>query len=170
MNTPKHRIILTWVTGIVILLVLNGLIFQKEWQTRKGTVVLLPLSPADPRSRLQGDYMQIRYAFTEGIVQDSTLPRRGRLLIRVDERGVGDVIGVKGRDEPTGSDIVALNFRRTNSSISIGAEYYFFQEGQSAFYEDAAYGELRVDRWGSGLLVALLDSSLHRIEPPASLP
>ena len=169
MKDLSKRNTLTWVTGIIILVVLNGLIFQKEWQSRNGTVVRLALSPVDPRSRLQGDYMQIRYAFSEEIAQDTTLPWRGRLLFRLDDQLVGEMIGVEGRDETNATGAIALNYRKTRWDVSVGAGTFFFQEGHAEYYEDAAFGELRVDRWGSAMLVALLDSSLNRLEPPPAV-
>ena len=56
--------------GLVILLLVNRAIWDKEQQLRDGRVVLLALAPVDPRSLMQGDYMRLRYAVeTDALLQ-----------------------------------------------------------------------------------------------------
>ena len=170
MNSRKKRNTLTWVVGLITLLVINGLVLQKEWQIRNGKTVRLLLSPIDPRSRLQGDYMSLRYDIPDVILQDSTLPSRGRLLVKLDQDLVGEFVGLEGSETSNESDLVAIKYKKTRSGLSMGAETFFFQEGQAETYEQSAYAELKVDRIGTPILVALLDSSMNRLEPPADLP
>ena len=49
-------------------------------------------------------------------------------------------------------------------SVNIGAESYFFQEGDADKYENAAYGGIKVDREGNSLLVGLYDENRKKIE------
>lgn len=55
-------------------------------------------------------------------------------------------------------------FSRTSWSVSIGAESFFFQEGQAAKFEQAKYGGIMVDEDGNSILVGLYDEGLKRIE------
>ena len=57
------------IASIMVFAIFNYSIYQKEQIKNDGDSVLLELSPADPRSIMQGDYMRLRYAI-EG---DATL-------------------------------------------------------------------------------------------------
>ena len=48
-------------------------------------------------------------------------------------------------------------------SINIGAESYFFQEGDAEKFEKAVYGGLRVDNKGNSVLVGLFDENKKQI-------
>ena len=48
--------------------------------------------------------------------------------------------------------------------ITIGAESYFFQEGEGDKYENAKYGGIKVDNQGNSLLVGLYDKNRKKIE------
>jgi uncharacterized membrane-anchored protein len=49
-------------------------------------------------------------------------------------------------------------------SMNIGAESFFFQEGQAEKYETAKYGGVKIDKNGNCLLVGLYDEQLKKIE------
>ncbi len=48
--------------------------------------------------------------------------------------------------------------------INIGAESFFFQEGEAEKYENAKYGGIKVDNQGSSLLIGLYDENKIKIE------
>src|SRR5690606_24984268 len=47
---------------VLVLLVVNGGIYQRERILADGQPVMLALAPVDPRSLMQGDYMALRFA------------------------------------------------------------------------------------------------------------
>jgi uncharacterized membrane-anchored protein len=151
-----------------VLLTTNALIAQKEQVLRAGEVVLMPLIPVDPRSLIQGDYMDLRYD-TGPAERDlgEKSPRDGFIVVRLDENRVGGVVRVD-RGEPLGPGEIRMRFRRRGERLKIGAEAYHFQEGQAAVFEGAKFGELRVSAQGEVVLVGLRDRERVRLaaEPP----
>ncbi|MBK7988560.1 MAG: GDYXXLXY domain-containing protein [Ignavibacteria bacterium] len=49
-------------------------------------------------------------------------------------------------------------------SVNIGAQSFFFQEGQAEKYAMAKYGGMKIDKDGNSLLVGLYDEQLRKIE------
>jgi len=47
--------------------------------------------------------------------------------------------------------------------MNIGAESFFFEEGQAEKYEKATYGALKVDHKGNSILVGLYNENLDKI-------
>ena len=48
--------------------------------------------------------------------------------------------------------------------INIGAESYFFQEGEADKYENAKYGGIKVNHQGNSLLIGLYDENRKKID------
>ena len=48
--------------------------------------------------------------------------------------------------------------------INIGAESFFFQEGEAEKYDKAKYGGIKVDSEGNSLLIGLYDEKRKKIE------
>jgi uncharacterized membrane-anchored protein len=160
----KTRGLLLWLLAIVLLLVVNVLIIQKEQLAANGRVVLLALAPVDPRSLIQGDYMQLRYAL-ENEAGSATSRADGYWVVRLDENNVASFSRVHA-GEPLAADEVQLRYRERNYDVNVGPEAYFFQEGHAEYYEDARYGELRVDAAGGVLLVGLRGEDFRVLGPP----
>ncbi|MCP4657068.1 MAG: DUF4401 domain-containing protein, partial [bacterium] len=139
-------------------------IIQKEQVLAAGQTVLLELRPVDPRSLIQGDYMQLAYALEEEIREAgglSQLPRNGKLVVRLDAEGVARYTGVwDRRDLGSGEQLLRYRVRSTRwrERLRLGAESFFFEEGTAEVYEGAEYGELKVDRQGEAVLVGLRDA------------
>ena len=49
-------------------------------------------------------------------------------------------------------------------NVNIGAESFFFQEGQAEKYEKAKYGGVKIDKYGNSLLIGLYDEKQRKIE------
>lgn len=144
-------------------------VFQKERLLEEGTLLLLKLAPADPRSLMQGDYMALRYAFPfpDGTlpVRDDTLPRRGFCIVEPGHDGVAAIKRFQAAKEPLSPGEYLIAYTRPDYHIRIGAESFFFQEGTGSFYEKAEYGGLKVDSDGNSLLIGLFDDQKNRIVP-----
>jgi len=52
-------------SGLMLLLVVNWSIFERERILKNGQLVILELAPIDPRSLMQGDYMALRFKIAE---------------------------------------------------------------------------------------------------------
>jgi uncharacterized membrane-anchored protein len=137
------------------LLVPTALIVQKESLIATGKPVLLELAPMDPRSLMQGDYMVLNYAISRALGWDPKAPHDGRLVLRLDEKGVGQFIRFYEAGSPLAPDEFLLRYRLRQGRVRLGAEAFYFQEGQVRRYNGARYGELRVAPDGTSVLVGL---------------
>ncbi len=68
----------------------NLSIQTKEDIKANGETVLLQLAPVDPRSLMQGDYMALRFAITQGLNVESGYQDK-RLPLKLDEHRVGQL-------------------------------------------------------------------------------
>lgn len=151
-------------------LVMAGLswaVGQKESLLANGERVYLELAPVDPRSLMQGDYMQLRYELA-GSVRDALVNKKkagevemaGCLVLRLDTRGVASFTRIDHGRRPLGDGEILLRYKQ-RKSFQIGASSFFFQEGTADIFDDAKYGELRVNAEGGGVLIGLRDAQLQ---------
>ncbi|MBK7859501.1 MAG: GDYXXLXY domain-containing protein [Archangiaceae bacterium] len=141
------------------LLVVNGLIVQKERVLDVGEPMLVELAPVDPRSLMQGDFMRLGYRLPWSWEQH---PSDGRVVMRVDPNHVASFVRFDdGR--PLQPDERLLRYRRRNGGVRLGAEAFFFEEGRGPLYAQARYGELKVTRRGDSVLVGLRDADRQRL-------
>ncbi len=149
----------TTLVGLALVLcAVNGLVAQKEWVLVRGREVVLELAPRDPRSLMQGDYMELNYAVARALARHD-LPRRGRAVVHLDPDGLAQLVRVDD-GSPLGPQEQLLGFKRRDWRVLLGAESYFFQEGQAEVFARARFARLRVSRSGQSVLVGLLDE--HR--------
>lgn len=164
---------------LLILLVANTGIYQREQILATGQQVILALAPVDPRSLIQGDYMALNFELgnqvssalrhaPEDLANQIESQGGGYLVLQPDEQGIHQLVALKADiDKPDAneaSDAVALEFRLRNQRVRIVTDAWFFPEGQAERYEHARYGEFRVDDKGQGLLTHMLDAQ-HQVLP-----
>jgi len=138
---------------------------QKEKIIDQGQLILLELAPVDPRSLLQGDYMVLSYDIAQNIPEKA--PQKGYVLVKPDSVGTYKAIRFQNYIPETiieGYPIEYIRLDSWNISIKIGAESYFFEEGQGKKFEKAVYGGLKVDKNGNSVLVGLYDKNKQIIK------
>jgi uncharacterized membrane-anchored protein len=155
--------------GVVLLAVFTWSVFSKERLLREGTTVLVPLGPKDPRSLMQGDYMRLRYAVPDRILNAATqrADRRGLLVVKLDREGRASFERVHEKGEELSSREHLLAYFWRGRQVDVGASGFFFEEGKGRLYETARFGELRVAASGSSVLVGLRDEQLKPLGAPA---
>ena len=156
------------VAGLVLLAVVNWGILARERHIASGVTVLLELAPVDPRSLMQGDYMALNFkvaneAFRRGSDREA---EDGRIVVRLDERGVGNFLRRDG-GEPLAQGEVAMRYRVRAGQVKFATNAYFFQEGTAHAFATARYGEFRVAPSGELLLVNLRGPNLEQLGPLA---
>lgn len=139
-------------TTLFVILAVNYNIVKKEATLKNGNTMLLRLAPIDPRSLLQGDYMVLRYALANNIPKDQ-LANKGCIVVVLDENKVAEFVRI--HEDTSLNDGEHLLFYRNRDGLRLGAESFFFQEGDAKLYSKARYGELKVDRSGASVLVGL---------------
>lgn len=161
----KNRNLLLWVFTLIVLIVANGLIVQKEYLKANSQVILLELAPVDPRSLIQGDYMRLRYTISRE-VEDTNNARDGYIVVRLDKNNVAHYVRIHNSQTPLAQDELLLRYRQRKYDVNIGPESFFFQEGHAKYYNNASYGEFRVSKAGDVLLVGLRGEHLEELGPP----
>ncbi|RDY59794.1 GDYXXLXY domain-containing protein [Flagellimonas nanhaiensis] len=158
----------SWILILANLLLLLGLfnysIIKKERILSSGDLVLLELAPVDPRSLMQGDYMRLRYAISQNTADDRVL-KRGFCVVKLNAKGIGEKVRLQKENTPKNANELLIEYTAGRwGSINVGAESYFFQEGEGEKYENAKYGGIKVDDKGNSVLVGLYDADLKKIE------
>ena len=152
---------------VVVVVVLGAQVAIKERLLAGGEEVYLELAPVDPRSLMQGDYMQLRYVVARDaseLVGDDT-PRSGRLVVRVDQDRVGRLVRIHD-GSALAEDERLVRYRRSRGSrLRVVPDSFFFQEGHAGRYERARYGVFAFGERSGALLVGLADEARERIEP-----
>ena len=160
----KYKWIIILVNLIILLVLFNNSVLQKEELLSDGQLVLLELAPVDPRSLMQGDYMRLGYAISDNINSDS-ISKRGFCVVTLEENGIGRKVRIQENKTPINDNEYLIEYTsRKWGGINIGAESYFFQEGEADKYENAKYGGIKVDDQGNSLLIGLYDESRKKIE------
>jgi uncharacterized membrane-anchored protein len=163
MKKPVKKYILV-LSSLFVFAILNYSIYQKEQIKKNGEVVFLELAPADPRSLMQGDYMQLNYDISNRAVMSANKENpRGYLVIRIDENKVGQFRCIyDGKALALGEKLIRyyLEHRR----IHIAPDSFMFQEGHAEHYQRAKYGIFKFDNDGNYLLVGLADEKRQRIQ------
>lgn len=62
----RERLIVAWVVAACV--GINVAAYRKEARRVSGEQLFLPLAPLDPRSLMQGDYMELRFALASDVM------------------------------------------------------------------------------------------------------
>ena len=160
-----RRSIVAIALTVVILVLFNLSIYDREQTIANGETLFLELAPADPRSLMQGDYMQLRYAVERVAPADRLAEheRRGYLVLRGDARKVAG-FGRFHDGEPLGQNERLVRYHKRFNRIRVVPDAFFFLEGHANIYANARYGVFRFDHRGRYLLVGLADDERVLIE------
>lgn len=160
----RFQKLIVFINLILVLGLLGNSVVQKEKLLEDGQLVLLELAPVDPRSLIQGDYMRLSYAISQDIDYDN-ISKNGFCVVQLNPNGTVKEFRVQNEKIPLNSHEYLINYTKKRwNNINIGAESYFFQEGEGEKYESAKYGGVKVDGNGNSLLVGLYDEHLKLIE------
>ncbi len=149
---------------VLILLVIT---FQKEAILRNGTDIILKVEPVDPRSLLQGDYVQLSYNISQ--VESYDLPNKVYVLVEADKKGIYQIKEIydtieEAKDEKTGNNQAILTGKVNGDTIQYGIENFFIEEGTGAEVEkNAKFATIKVGSNGDAILKSV-SSSLPEIE------
>ena len=138
-------------------------IYQKEQIKAHGETVFLKLAPVDPRSLIQGDYMQLRYAIERDGFKRSEAAR-GYIVLSIDQKGIGSFKRFF-EGEALAPNEKLMRYHKEYSGIRIVPYSFMFQEGHAKFYAKAAYGIFKFDSSSNHILVGLADDQLREIKP-----
>jgi uncharacterized membrane-anchored protein len=158
----KLKWIIILLNCLILLFFFNRSVLSKESLLKDGKLILLELAPVDPRSLMQGDYMSLRYAISQGIDADSVSPR-GFVVVKLRPNGVADRVRIQKNKSPLIAGEYAIRYTSGPASLNLGAESFFFQEGQADKYAVAKYGGLKADANGETMIIGMFDQDLKQI-------
>lgn len=146
-----------WGGLALVLVAVNISAARKERVLARGEIVLLPLRPVDPRSLMQGDYMQLSLAVVDDLRRDrpTDSDETGQIVLTRDENGVGRYLRLAGDDERPAPGELRLRYKRHGSLIEAGPTAYFFPEGQGPRYARARFAEVRLSPSGEAVLIRM---------------
>lgn len=160
----KYKYFIIALNLVLLLVYVNYSAGRKENLLMDGQLVLLELAPVDPRSLMQGDYMALRYKISERMGSED-ISKRGYCVVRLDANGVAEKKRLQEGLTPLYEDEYLIRYTMPNGwRVNIGAESFFFQEGDAPKYEKAKYGGIKIDKKGNSLLVGLYDEAFRKIE------
>ncbi|MBM7583868.1 putative membrane-anchored protein/putative membrane protein [Bacillus pakistanensis] len=158
-----------WKGILLVILLQVGLIgyqvYGNETLLREGKLVKLELSPVDPRSLLQGDYVSLSYEISNlsEIVKQDLKKHKIQVVLRENNEGIHDYGGyfkLNGEwnqryySEP--GDIVINGVLNGSGSIIYGIESYFVQEGTGIDVQNNInYANIKVGRNGNAILIGV---------------
>lgn len=156
---PRRRAAAGIVAGLILIPAFIGWrVAINERILTDGREIHVALAPLDPRSLLQGDFMELRYddrLLPPGRAV-ATLPRRGVLVVTVDDKTLvaqGVRLHEAGTALTPGEHLLAYRIR--NGNLAVGADSFLFQEGTADAHDSATHGILRVAADGTALLTGL---------------
>jgi uncharacterized membrane-anchored protein len=150
-----------------VLAVANLGIWQKEHLIARGQPLYVELAPVDPRSLMQGDYMQLNFnlpADLQGRLDGLVTLERPQVVARRDARGVATLQRIDdGR--PLADGELRIELTPKDGRWILVSDAWFFREGEAERWAAAKYGEFRVSPDGKALLVGMADAQLKAIRP-----
>jgi uncharacterized membrane-anchored protein len=146
--------------GALVLVCANTAIWQKEGLIVDGATVYVRLAPVDPRSLMQGDYMRLNFALPGN--PPAVPGTMAQVVARLDAHRVADILRFHDGG-PLGPGEFLMNVTVKNQRWILATDAWYFKEGEAARWSGAAYGEFRVDRDGSAVLVGLRGPRLETL-------
>ena len=151
------------VTTLLVLIVANIGIWQKEDLIAHGQPVFVELAPVDPRSLMQGDFMQLSFRLPDQVWTNlAAYPnrQRPRVIAKRDALGVASLLRMDN-GSPLGRDEFLFELTPKNGNWILVSDAWFFKEGEGERWAQAKYGEFRVAASGRALLVGLRGAKLE---------
>jgi uncharacterized membrane-anchored protein len=163
-----------WLAAAFVFANFYAMISEQQALLHNGRTVYLELAPVDPRSLMQGDYMDLNYAVMNHLNMDhfhSTEPQvpSGAIIVQLDAHSIG-AFARYDDGRPLAANEARVKYHHDGWRAVIGAEGYFIPEGSAETFGHAAYGEIKLEPDGTALIAALCDKDLKPITAPPGLP
>ena len=135
----------------------------------------MPLVPVDPRSLMQGDYMDLRFDIPTPVVgaladlNDRSVRRQADVVVQLDAQHQASVVRLAQAGEALGVNERRMPVKRLKGQWVLVTDAYFFPEGEGKRFEAARFGEFRVLADGRALLIGLVDGQRRPISSPHDL-
>lgn len=159
----KYNVFIVIINLILVLFLFNYSACSKDKIIKNSDLFLLKLSPVDPRSLMQGDYMALNYEVLDSINHSTTLPN-AYIVFNLLENRVAQFVRIQEEKLPLSENEYLLQYHKVANGFSINADAFYFQEGKAKQYEDAKYGAVKINKEGHAILLYLCDETFEKIE------
>lgn len=161
-----------YILSINLLVVLGFFLFQTfraEDKIRDGETVLLKIRPVDPRSLMQGDYMQLYFSLSDSVKSHNYNDGGDTMrycVITLDDDHVAQFVKIQSSPDGlmAGERVLRYSIGENKMDVIFGTNTYFFEEGSSDKYRDAQYGMFKMDTKGNCILIGLCGKDKKLIE------
>lgn len=153
------------VLSIFVFFAINYSIYKNEQIKKEGEIIFFELTPNDPRSLMQGDYMRLAFTVEEEASKEKMISdmRHGYLVILAGDDNIAKYVRIyNGRKLAKNEKLV--RFRKRYDRVNIVPNSFFFQENHGKYYANAKYGVFKFDKKGKYLLVNLADENKKIIQ------
>jgi uncharacterized membrane-anchored protein len=163
---PQHKrstLPMIAVAGALVLTTVNVAIWQKEALIEHGKPIFVTLAPADPRSLMQGDFMQLNFALPNvGNTPAEFRYAKPFVVATRDKRGIATLARIHDGSALRAGEFLIELIPKDHRLVLV-TDAWFFKEGESNRWAAAKYGEFRVDDKGQALLVGLRGEQLEKL-------
>jgi len=149
------------VPALLVLLVTNVGIWQKEQVLAQGTTVFVELAPVDPRSLMQGDYMTLAFALPPNA--NPGMPASNFVVAQRGDDGIAALTRFHDGETALAPNELLIAVTRRGVGQVLVTDSWFFKEGEAKRWQGARYGEFRVDQNGKAVLVDLHGPGLAKL-------
>ncbi|MEO1282773.1 MAG: GDYXXLXY domain-containing protein, partial [Pseudomonadota bacterium] len=114
-------------------------------------------------AKIQGDYMNLRFELPRTPRQSrrtTSAPKLKWAVATLDSRQVATIDKLVAEVEGVKSGQMILKLKTRKGRPVLGTDAYFFKEGTAKKFQNARFGEFRVDASGEAILVGLADEDL----------
>lgn len=161
-DTKKKMLLLTISLQIAIVLSLS---FYHENILNKGEEIKLELQPLDPRSLIQGDYVDLSYGISNIEVEGLHRKEKVEILLRMNENGVYQYADNYKHDgkwkkiyKQEKNDVIINGRYNGYDGIYYGIENFFIPEGTGEEIEEKAkFALVKVGKNQNALVLKLLE-------------
>ncbi|NMH70480.1 DUF2157 domain-containing protein [Bacillus sp. RO3] len=171
-DARSHSLLAGKRIGILLIICLQGgwigyQVYTNETLLQNGETVLLELQPVDPRSLLQGDYVELNYTISQ--LENTEIEDNGpvTIVLRKNKEGIHEYSGIYRFEdnwnisyEKQPGDVL-LNGKVTSSwdssvRVTYGIEHFFIPEGTGLEVEgNVKVAVVKVSLKGDGILEQL---------------
>lgn len=147
--------------AVLVMVIINHGIWQKEQLLQQGATVFVELAPVDPRSLMQGDYMTLSFALPPTTGSDA--PEAAFVVAQRGENAVAVLDRFYDGEGELGPNELLIEVKRQGTDYVLVTDAWFFKEGEGERWSGAKFGEFRVNRDGKAVLVALRGPGLEKL-------
>ena len=148
-----------WIIILVQLIISGGIFTKNEVLLQNGKEIKLALQPIDPRSLLQGDYVELNYDIAHVTLPHVKDGEKVKLVLRPNKQGVYEYARIYQADDDWNKPYaskkkdVVITGSYHDWGIQYGIEHYFIPEGTGSKVEsEARFATVRVGKNGDAIV------------------